>query len=320
MIDRTPSPPPEPLLRYVIVRNMIGVPTFRLLLRTLSGMALWLTIPPLVVRFLGRHGLYRSQNALIRWWARCMVQHLQIYLDVSGIEHIDRDRTYVVAPLHEGFADALALFHLPINLRFVARDELFGWRWLGPILRDTDQIEVWPEQGARSYRMLLREAPAVFARGESLVIFPQGTILGLESDFTSGAFALARALEQPILPIALTGGHLVWEHPYTPRLRYGQRMSMRILPPVTITRDDNLNEVRVQLQRQIKAAALDGTMAPPRRFVPQRDGYWDGYAYRIDPDFADLAAHIIQHRSEVANQSLSSLAPPKLCKPTHDQV
>jgi 1-acyl-sn-glycerol-3-phosphate acyltransferase len=218
---------------------------------------------------------------------------------MHGLEQIDPRQSYVVAPLHEGFADALALFQLPLCLHFVARDELFGWRWLGPLLRDTGQIEVTPERGTHAYRTILRAAPAIFARGESMLIFPQGTILGIESDFTVGAFAIARALEQPLLPIVLTGGHRVWEHPYTPRLRYGQRISMRVLPPININRADDLDAVRVQVRRRLKAAALDGTMAPPRRFVPQRDGYWDGYAYRIDPDFAGLAAHIAEHRAEM---------------------
>jgi 1-acyl-sn-glycerol-3-phosphate acyltransferase len=278
---------------------MVGVPTLRLLARTFTGMALWLVGPPMLARSLGWHGLHRAQHVVERWWARRVVQHLQIELDISGLEYIQPGQTYIIAPLHESFADAPALFHLPLPLRFVARDELFRWRWLGPLLRDTGQIEVSPEQGMRSYRTLLRKAPPVLGRGESLVIFPQGTILGIESDFNVGAFALARALAQPILPIALTGGHRVWEHPYTPRLRYGQRMSLQVLPPVTVGRTDDLDAVRVQVQRQLKTAALDGTMAPPRRFVPQRDGYWDGYTYRIDPDFSELAAHIAQHRAEI---------------------
>jgi 1-acyl-sn-glycerol-3-phosphate acyltransferase len=287
----------ESPIRYTVARGMVGVPTLRLLARTLAGMALWLVVPPMVARSLGRHGLHRAQHAVEHWWARRMVQHLHIELDIGGLEHIDPRQTYIVAPLHEGFADALALFHLPLPLRFVARDELFRWRWLGPLLRDTGQIEVTPEQGTRSYRTILREAPPVLRRGESLVVFPQGTILGIESDFNAGAFALARALGQPLLPIALTGGHRVWEHPYTPRLRYGQRVSMRVLPPITVARTDDLDGVRVRVQRQLKTAALDSTMASPRRFVPERDGYWDGYAYRIDPDFGELAAHIARHRA-----------------------
>ncbi len=298
----TPLDPNEPPIRYVVAHGMLGVPSLRLLARALWGMAAWMLLPSQIARSLGWHRLHRAQHAVEHWWAQRVTQHLQVKLQIEGLEHIAPRQTYVVAPLHEGFADALALFQLPLPLRFVARDELFRWRWLGPLLRDMGQMEVTPERGTHAYRMLLRLAPAVFARGESLLIFPQGTILGIESDFNVGAFAVARALEQPILPVALTGGHRVWEHPYTPRLRYGQHMSMRVLPPMTIGRTDDLDAVRVQVRRQLKAAALDGSMTPPRRFVPQRDGYWDGYRYQIDPDFAELAAHIAEHRAALTHR------------------
>jgi 1-acyl-sn-glycerol-3-phosphate acyltransferase len=38
-------------------------------------------------------------------------------------------------------------------------------------------------------------------------------------------------------------------------------------------------------------------MAQPRRFVPARDGYWDGYAYEIDPAFPALRAEVERHRA-----------------------
>ncbi len=235
-------------------------------------------------------------HAVERMWGRGVLRHLDVRLDISGLEHVDQREQYVVAPLHESFADVLALAALPLDLRFVARDELFAWRWLGPYLRDTGQIEVCPERGAWSYRGLLAEARATFDAGESVVIFPQGTILGIESDFHRGAFTLAGVLGRPILPVALTGGHRVWEYPYTPRLRFGERMSLRVLPPVVVGRHQAPDEVRVVVQRLLKAAALEPDMAPARRFIPSRDGYWDGYAYTIDPDFPELAAEIARHR------------------------
>ena len=42
----------------------------------------------------------------------------------------------------------------------------------------------------------------------------------------SGAFALARHLGAPLLPVVLTGGHRVWEHPFAPTLRYGQPIAV----------------------------------------------------------------------------------------------
>jgi 1-acyl-sn-glycerol-3-phosphate acyltransferase len=100
------------------------------------------------------------------------------------------------------------------------------------------------------------------------------------------------------LPIALTGGHRVWEHPFSPRLRYGERMSLRILPPIPAVACQALDVegLRCEVRRQLKTTALSGTMAPPRRFVPARDGYWDGYAYTIDSAFPELAADVARHR------------------------
>jgi 1-acyl-sn-glycerol-3-phosphate acyltransferase len=284
--------------RYMLARRLIGVTTLHDYLRSLAGGVLWFGLPPLVSRMLARSGHPRASQSLLRWWARGLRRFLRIRLDIAGLEYIDPSRSYIVTPLHEGFADVIALLHLPFDMRFVVRDELFTWRVLGPYLRDTGQIAVTPERGQWSYRQLLRQAAHVVATGESVVIFPQGTILGIETDFLRGAFALAHVLKCPILPVALTGGHRVWEHPYTPRLRFGQRMSLRVFPPVAVNarRHADIDQIRIMVRRHLKDAALGGGMAPPRRFVPERDGYWDGYAYHIDPDFPELAAQIDQHR------------------------
>lgn len=240
----------------------------------------------------------RVVHALLRGGSKALLRHLDVKLDVSGTEHLRRGERYVVVALHEGLLDVPALLHLPLALRFVARDELFGWPLLGPALKRTRQIEVRPEDGARAYRTLLRGAKEAFAAGESVAVFAQGTILGLESDFQGGAFHLARALGKPILPIALTGSHRVWEHPYTPTVRYGERISVRVLPPIPASdvRDAPPDELRVRVRRALKAAARSPDMAAPRFFEPDRDGWWDGYKYDIDPDFPELFERVRAHR------------------------
>lgn len=313
-IDSAGSPQSdEPPLRYHSARQMIGVPTLPQQLRTLAGGGLLFGPPPLLMRLLARRGQRQALHVLERWWSRRLFALLGIRFDVAGLEHIDPHERYVVTPLHEGFADVPALMQLPLPLRFAARDELFGWRVIGPYLHDTGQIRVTPERGSWSYRQLLLQARGVFACGESLVMFPQGTILGIETDFLRGAFALAQSLHRPLLPIAVTGSHRVWEHPYTPRLRYGQRISLRILPPVSAAEvcAEHIDALRVTVRRRLKAAALSGTMATPRHFVPARDGYWDGFAYQIDPDFPALATKIAQHRQQVAAQRRALETPAK---------
>jgi 1-acyl-sn-glycerol-3-phosphate acyltransferase len=112
---------------------------------------------------------------------------------------------------------------------------------------------------------------ASFATGDSLVVFAQGSILGVEIAFQPGAFHIARRLKVPILPVVMTGSHTVWEHPYAPTVRLDQTIfSIRVLPAPT-PRSLDAATVR-SLERRMKLLALDPSLAPVRRFDPDRDG------------------------------------------------
>lgn len=241
-------------------------------------------------------GSTRLVHVVERAAARMAERLASVRLDVDGLDKVDPSEQYVVVALHEGFADALALLRLPLGLRFAARDELFGWPGLGRYLRAAGHPRVDTHPTVSSVRRFYRQAESVFAADDSLVVFAQGSILGIEIAFQSGALRIAQRLGRPVLPVVLTGSHRVWEHPYGSTLRIGERVSMRVLDPVPPDRID-VGGFR-RLEREMKSIALGGTVAPARRFVPERDGWWDGYRYMIDPDFADLAAKVERHRSD----------------------
>ena len=234
-------------------------------------------------------------HTLERRFARIAERLADIRIDIEGMDLVDRSRQYVVVPLHEGLADGLAVLRLPLDLRFAARDELFAWPGLGPYFRAARHplVETTPTLGA--IRRLYRQIEGVFDDGNSLVVFAQGSVLGVEVAFQSGALHIARRFGHPILPVVLTGSHRVWEHPYSPTVRLGQRISMRILPPIPPERLDP-SSFR-ELEREMKRIALGPDVAPPRRFIPERDGWWDGYRFEIDPDYPFLRDAIADHRS-----------------------
>ena len=157
-----------------------------------------------------------------------------------------------------------------------------------------------PEGLVGGYRQLLAEAEATFARGQSLVMFPQGSILGIEASCRNGPFRIADRLGKRVLPIVITGTHRVWEHPYTDRLRFGQPVSMRVLDPLPV---GDAVAGMLEIERNMKRIALSSEMAPARRFDPERDGYWDDYSYDIDPDFPEVAELVARHRSAVGGES-----------------
>ena len=228
-------------------------------------------------------------------WSARVLDVTNTRLEVVGLEHIDPDESYVVASLHESFADALALLQLPVPLAWVARDELADWSRLAAFLETEAAITLSPEQPVRAMRTLLDEAPAVFDSGRSLVVFPQGTLLGVETAFSAGAFRVADRFQRPLLPVVVTGSHLVYEYPLSPRVRFGETIRMEILPP---RQPGRAVAEMPEVERLIRGVALSAQPAP-RHFRPERDGYWDGYAYEIAPEFAELASDVAAHRRGV---------------------
>ena len=286
--------PAPPILR--LAGTSFGVERLRDLPRLILG-ATWLLGPGASrVVNAGTKGDARAAEAR---WARAAARILGMRMSIHGTHHIRPGQTYIVAPLHEGFADVVALLHLPLPLRFAARDELAGWQRLGPALATGDHVIVTPERPRSAYRTLRRAAPAVRDSGDSLVIFPQGSLLGIETAFTGGAFAIAAATGQPILPVVISGTHKVWEHPFSPTVRFGRRVALRVLPPVPASLSPTQQR---ELERRMKQVALTSEVTP-RRYVALRDGFWDGYRFEIDADFPAVRDMVEAHRSTVASDA-----------------
>ena len=233
----------------------------------------------------------------MRWWAFLARRFLGLRERILGLENVDPRESYLVMPLHEGFADPLLLAHLPLEFRFVARDELFDWPLLGIGLRASRQIQIEPEAPLRRLRKMLGEMGRAREDGLSIVLFPQGSILGIEAAFNPGAFRIADRLGMRVLPVVLTGTHRVWEHPYSPRLRFGCSVAMTVLEPLPLGAAVSRGRA---LEKEMKRMALSDREAPARRYIPERDGFWDGYAFEIDPDFPEVAESVRRHRSETS--------------------
>ncbi len=236
----------------------------------------------------------RLLHRLERAWASATTRYLGIDLRITGREQIDPRRNYLVLALHEGFADALVVLALGLDVRFVARDELFQWPALGRYLTASRQILIPRAPSRAALRRVYAQLDSTVASGESVVVFPQGSVLGLEVAFARGALRLARRAGLPVLPVVITGTHRVWEHPFTNKLRYGRRVTAHIMAPRAAP--GTKREWRL-LEASMKDLALHPGMVAPRRYAPERDGYWDGYDFDIDPRFPEVYDAVAAHRA-----------------------
>ena len=78
-----------------------------------------------------------------RAWARLILSTTGVRVRVSGLEHLDRSRSYVVAANHQSIYDIPIVFtSLPLQLRIVAKDSLGRIPFLGWHLRRTGHLLV----------------------------------------------------------------------------------------------------------------------------------------------------------------------------------
>ncbi len=243
-----------------------------------------------------RSGDRTTLHGAERTWCAEATTAIDLTIDVHGLDHVDPSRRYLVAPLHEGFLDLVALAHLPLDMAYTAADELFTWEHLGPYLTASGQTSIPQRNGTAAYRSLITAGHTAAVRGESLVVFPQGSVLGIEVAFHQGAFRLAERFDLPLLPVILTGAASVWDYPFSTDLTFGGTIRLEVLPPIE-AQDAVASAAAIEWEMKERALASN---PGPRRFDPDRDGWWDDYRYGIDPRFPDLLAALEKHRETTA--------------------
>jgi 1-acyl-sn-glycerol-3-phosphate acyltransferase len=149
----------------------------------------------------------------------------------SGTPPPDPRRPYVVVSNHESFADILLISHLPWEMKWLSKAELFKVPVLGWLMRLAGDIPVRRGEG-RSAVEALQRCRTVLKRRVSVMIFPEGT-RSTTADmlpFKDGAFRLAVDAGVPILPLAVNGtGTALPKHGW----RFGRSVAeVTVLEPV----------------------------------------------------------------------------------------
>jgi 1-acyl-sn-glycerol-3-phosphate acyltransferase len=138
-------------------------------------------------------------NAIMRLWFRPKV---------VGREHVPATGPVILAPVHRSFADfGFASFCTRRKLFFMTKDSMWKNKWLGQLLL---YVGAFPVHRESADREALQRAEEVLARGQVLVLFPEGTRREgptIENLMEGAAFLSART-GAPIVPIGIGASDL----------------------------------------------------------------------------------------------------------------
>lgn len=158
----------------------------------------------------------RSARAMTRLWARCVLGALRLICGIRhqiiGAENIPSGAA-IVAGNHQSMWETIALLALLPRPAIVFKKELlnipiYGW-WA-----HRTGVSIDRSGGARAIRMLRRETERHIARGDQIVVFPEGTRgpPGGLGPLQPGVAAIYLIADAPAAPVVHNSGEF-WRHP-----------------------------------------------------------------------------------------------------------
>ncbi len=147
-----------------------------------------------------------------RWWGRTNLWAAGVKVRLRGLENIEPNGTYIFAANHQSWFDIFALYSsLPLQFRWLAKEELFSVYVLGRAMSATGAIPINRSDGRQAF-ISIDKAAARAQAGTSILIFPEGTRSpdGVLQEFKSGGFILAIKSRQPVVPISISGSHRIF--------------------------------------------------------------------------------------------------------------
>ena len=146
-----------------------------------------------------------------RTWARTILAVARVRVRITGLSHIDPNRSYIYMANHQSNFDIPVLLgYLKVQFRWLAKVELFSVPIFGKALRLMGSLPI-DRSNRQTAIKSLDQAAAKVQGGTSIIIFPEGTrgATGQLLPFKKGGFVLAIKSGQPIVPVSISGTQFI---------------------------------------------------------------------------------------------------------------
>ena len=183
----------------------------------------------------------------------------------SGLRIDDPRRPWVVVSNHESYADIFLISHLPWEMKWLSKDQIFRLPFMGWMMRMAGDVPV-VRSHAGSRRQALEGMRDRLRKRVSVMVFPEGTRSPTDDmlPFRDGAFRLAIEERVPVLPLVVAGTRdAMAKHSF---VFNRARAEVRVLEPVDTTGmtpdqagalrelvKDRIAHARAQLRQELSA-------------------------------------------------------------------
>src|SRR5436305_5450820 len=158
----------------------------------------------LIISFFDSAGAVQIRVA--RAWARTLLAVSGIAVRVQGLDQIDPGGSYVFISNHLSYMDTpVALAHIPVQFRFLAKRGLFKIPLLGQHLSRAGHIPVPRGDPRAAVKTMQRAADVIQQKKISLLIFPEGgrSHDGILRPFKEGGAYIAIKAGVPLVPLVM---------------------------------------------------------------------------------------------------------------------
>ena len=193
-----------------------------------------------------------------RAWSRWTLRTAGVRVIYDGAEHVCADRAAVYVANHQSMLDIPVLAPvLPVRLRFIAKQSLRRIPLFGSAMSASGAC-VFIDRGDREEAVRsLSKAGALVRRGDSVLIFPEGS-RGTHGaplrPFKKGAFHLAEAAQVPIVPVAISGTQRLM--PSAAKLLPGE-VRVRFASPMTRLDDEDIDDYAARVRRAVDRMLME---------------------------------------------------------------
>ena len=201
------------------------------------------------------------QIRVARAWARTLLAVSGIKVRVEGLDEIDPRGSYVFIANHLSYMDTpVALAHIPVQFRFLAKRGLFQIPFLGQHLSRAGHIPVPREDPRAAVRTMQLAAEVIQQKKISLLIFPEGgrSHDGILRPFKEGGAYIAIKAGVPLVPLVMIGTRKVL--PYGAGIVQSGEVTLRVLKPID-TRNLTLKD-RATVTNQLRERILNELEQP----------------------------------------------------------